>query len=73
MYPSDLKYTKDHEWVRIDGTMAESPASFGPTSGLAFPCGLHRARNADVYSMSSGMQGNAVASANSANSLIAYS
>ena len=20
MYPSDLKYTKDHEWVRIDGT-----------------------------------------------------
>lgn len=19
-YPSDLKYTKDHEWVRIDGT-----------------------------------------------------
>ena len=19
MYPSDLKYTKDHEWVRIDG------------------------------------------------------
>jgi glycine cleavage system H protein len=22
MYPSDLKYTKDHEWVRIDGTKA---------------------------------------------------
>ncbi len=20
MYPNDLKYTKDHEWVRIDGT-----------------------------------------------------
>ncbi|MFN7977932.1 MAG: glycine cleavage system protein GcvH [Vicinamibacterales bacterium] len=20
MYPSDLKYTKDHEWVRIDGS-----------------------------------------------------
>ena len=20
MYPSDLKYTKDHEWVRVDGT-----------------------------------------------------
>ena len=19
MYPSDLKYTKDHEWVRVDG------------------------------------------------------
>ena len=19
MYPSDLKYTKDHEWVRLDG------------------------------------------------------
>lgn len=23
MYPSDLKYTKDHEWVRLDGDMAE--------------------------------------------------
>src|SRR3972149_2045847 len=23
MYPSDLKYTKDHEWVRIDGTQAD--------------------------------------------------
>ena|SRR5688572_12765846 len=22
MYPSDLKYTKDHEWVRMDGTEA---------------------------------------------------
>jgi glycine cleavage system H protein len=22
MYPADLKYTKDHEWVRIDGTEA---------------------------------------------------
>jgi glycine cleavage system H protein len=22
-YPSDLKYTKDHEWVRIDGDTAE--------------------------------------------------
>jgi glycine cleavage system H protein len=22
MYPSDLKYTKDHEWVRIDGAQA---------------------------------------------------
>lgn len=22
MYPSDLKYTKDHEWVRISGTEA---------------------------------------------------
>jgi glycine cleavage system H protein len=22
MYPSDYKYTKDHEWVRIDGTDA---------------------------------------------------
>ncbi|OFW09925.1 MAG: glycine cleavage system protein H [Acidobacteria bacterium RIFCSPLOWO2_02_FULL_67_36] len=22
MYPPDLKYTKDHEWVRIDGTQA---------------------------------------------------
>jgi glycine cleavage system H protein len=22
MYPSDLKYTKDHEWVRIDGVQA---------------------------------------------------
>ena len=22
MYPSDLKYTKDHEWVRIDGSEA---------------------------------------------------
>lgn len=20
MYPADLKYTKDHEWVRVDGT-----------------------------------------------------
>ncbi len=20
MYPADLKYTKDHEWIRIDGT-----------------------------------------------------
>jgi glycine cleavage system H protein len=20
MYPSDLKYTKEHEWIRIDGT-----------------------------------------------------
>lgn len=19
MYPSDLKYTKDHEWVRVEG------------------------------------------------------
>lgn len=23
MYPSDLKYTKDHEWVRIDGGQAQ--------------------------------------------------
>ena len=22
MYPSDLKYTKDHEWVRLDGSEA---------------------------------------------------
>lgn len=22
MYPTDLKYTKDHEWVRLDGTEA---------------------------------------------------
>jgi len=22
MYPDDLRYTKDHEWVRIDGTRA---------------------------------------------------
>jgi glycine cleavage system H protein len=22
MYPSDLKYTKDHEWVRLDGHQA---------------------------------------------------
>jgi glycine cleavage system H protein len=22
MYPADLKYTKDHEWVRIDGSEA---------------------------------------------------
>src|SRR6476646_4564361 len=22
MYPSDLKYTKDHEWVKIDGGVA---------------------------------------------------
>jgi glycine cleavage system H protein len=22
MYPSDLKYTKDHEWVRLDGPQA---------------------------------------------------
>lgn len=22
MYPSDLKYTNDHEWVRLDGTTA---------------------------------------------------
>ena len=22
MYPSDLKYTKDHEWVRLDGDAA---------------------------------------------------
>ena len=22
MYPNDLKYTKDHEWVRIDGDVA---------------------------------------------------
>lgn len=22
MYPSDLKYTKDHEWVRADGAVA---------------------------------------------------
>jgi len=22
MYPSDLKYTKDHEWVRLSGTRA---------------------------------------------------
>ena len=21
MYPADLKYTKDHEWVRVDGDM----------------------------------------------------
>jgi glycine cleavage system H protein len=23
MYPSDLKYTKDHEWVRINGSEAQ--------------------------------------------------
>jgi glycine cleavage system H protein len=23
MYPTDLKYTKDHEWVRLDGETAE--------------------------------------------------
>ena len=23
MYPSDLKYTTDHEWVRLDGDIAE--------------------------------------------------
>ncbi len=22
MYPADLKYTKDHEWVRFDGAQA---------------------------------------------------
>jgi len=36
-------------WVRTDGTMAESPASFGMATGLTLPCGLHRARNADIY------------------------
>ncbi len=23
MYPADLKYTSDHEWVKIDGTTAK--------------------------------------------------
>ena len=23
MYPSDLKYTKDHEWVRVTGDQAQ--------------------------------------------------
>ena len=23
MYPADLKYTKDHEWIRVDGGTAE--------------------------------------------------
>ena len=23
MYPSDLKYTKDHEWVRVEGQQAQ--------------------------------------------------
>ena len=23
MYPSDLKYTKDHEWIRVDGGEAQ--------------------------------------------------
>lgn len=23
MYPSELKYTKDHEWVRVEGDVAE--------------------------------------------------
>ena len=23
MYPSELKYTKDHEWVRVDGDQAQ--------------------------------------------------
>ncbi len=23
MYPADLKYTKDHEWVRLDGAVAQ--------------------------------------------------
>ena len=23
MYPADLKYSKDHEWVRVDGNIAE--------------------------------------------------
>ena len=23
MYPADLKYTKDHEWIRISGDTAE--------------------------------------------------
>ena len=27
MYPSDLKYTKDHEWVQIDGADARRSAS----------------------------------------------
>ena len=22
-YPADLRYTKDHEWIRVDGDMAE--------------------------------------------------
>ena len=22
MYPSELKYTKDHEWIRLDGSEA---------------------------------------------------
>ena len=21
-FPADLKYTKDHEWIRVDGTVA---------------------------------------------------
>ena len=31
-YPSDLKYTKDHEWVRLTGDTAE----VGITAGSAF-------------------------------------
>ena len=23
MYPDDLKYSKDHEWVRMDGNIAQ--------------------------------------------------
>lgn len=23
MYPADLKYTRDHEWVRVDGDLAD--------------------------------------------------
>ena len=31
--PSNLKYTKDHEWVKVDGDVATVGITFMPVSG----------------------------------------
>ena len=42
MVPADLRYTKDHEWVRIDG----DEATVGITEYAAEPARRHRLRGA---------------------------
>ena len=42
MVPTDLRYTKDHEWVRVDG----DEATVGITEYAAEPAGRHRLRRA---------------------------
>lgn len=55
MYPSDLKYTKDHEWIRLDGSDARvgitdyAQKQLGDVVYLELPEVGRRLRKGDVF------------------------